>query len=108
MVKENGGFPRPLPVELKFDESKYLAEVQDYVAATYDQHYAVGNTQAFELIVSAGHGEGFCFGSIQKYASRYGKKGGYNRKDILKIIHYGLLALYLHDKEKNDGKTSGC
>jgi len=40
-----------------------------------------------------------------KYAQRYGKKDGYNRADILKILHYALMALHQHDinqsKEKN-------
>ena len=32
-----------------------------------------------------------------KYAQRYGKKDGYNRADLLKIIHYGFFALHNHD-----------
>ena len=38
-----------------------------------------------------------------KYAQRYGNKDGYNRKDLLKVLHYGLIALYVHDKEHSDG-----
>ena len=33
-----------------------------------------------------------------KYAMRYGKKGGKNRQDLLKIVHYSLIALYNHDE----------
>ena len=32
-----------------------------------------------------------------KYAQRYGKKDGYNRKDLLKVLHYALIELYVHD-----------
>ena len=32
-----------------------------------------------------------------KYAQRYGKKGGRNRKDLLKVIHYAIMMLYIHD-----------
>ena len=32
-----------------------------------------------------------------KYAQRYGKKNGYNRKDLMKIIHYAVIAMYNHD-----------
>lgn len=32
-----------------------------------------------------------------KYAQRYGKKDGFNRKDILKIIHYAVMLLHVHD-----------
>jgi hypothetical protein len=35
-----------------------------------------------------------------KYAQRYGKKGGKNRSDLLKVIHYGIIALYINDMEK--------
>ena len=30
---------------------------------------------------------------------RYGKKEGYNRKDLLKILHYAIIALHVHDEE---------
>ena len=32
-----------------------------------------------------------------KYAQRYGKKNGYNRKDLMKIIHYAIIAMHNHD-----------
>jgi hypothetical protein len=34
-----------------------------------------------------------------KYAQRYGKKNGKDRNDLLKIIHYGIIALYNNEKE---------
>ena len=33
-----------------------------------------------------------------KYAQRYGKRMGRNRADLLKVIHYGLFMLHVHDK----------
>jgi hypothetical protein len=54
------------------------------------------------MILDAGHGEGFCLGNIMKYAMRYGKKQGKNSEDLLKIIHYAIIALYLQ-KENKDG-----
>jgi hypothetical protein len=83
----------------KFKEDQYLDEVRQYINGTYGAHYANEGVQTFELIQSAGNGTGFTMGNIQKYASRYGKKNGYNRKDLLKIIHYALLQLYVQDKE---------
>jgi len=87
-------------VDYKFNEDNLLKELSDYINNTYTKHY-VGpdNIQAFELIASAGHGVGFTIGDIIKYAARYGKKNGRNRDDLLKILHYGILALYIHDKE---------
>jgi hypothetical protein len=34
-----------------------------------------------------------------KYAQRYGKKGGKNRNDLLKILHYTIIALYINETE---------
>lgn len=89
-----------MKIEYKFDEQNLIKELKEYIDSTYTKHY-VGpdNIQAFELIASAGHGIGFTVGDIIKYAARYGKKDGNNRADILKILHYGILLLYTHDKD---------
>ena len=84
-------------IQYKFNEPELLRELQAYIDATYDQHYSRKKLQTFESIVDCGHGEGFTIGNILKYAERYGEKEGYNRKDLLKVIHYGILALYVHD-----------
>lgn len=92
-------------VSLKFNEDQYLKEVLDYISSTYNQHYAKDQeVQSIEMIISAGHGEGFALGNISKLAARYGKKLGHNRQDLLKILHYGVLALHIHDKfyKEND------
>ena len=71
--------------------------------STYSQHYSKNKIQTTEFVFDAGHGEGFCMGNIIKYAQRYGKKDGFNRADIFKILHYALMALHQHDlnnKEK--------
>jgi hypothetical protein len=50
--------------------------------------------------MDSGHGEGFCIGNIMKYVQRYGKKDGYNRKDLMKVLHYTIMALHNHDMTK--------
>jgi hypothetical protein len=80
----------------KFNEDKILETIGQHIDTTYNQHYANGKYQATDMILDAGHGEGFCIGNIMKYAMRYGKKQGKNSKDLLKIIHYAIIALYLH------------
>lgn len=92
-------------IEYKFNEDVLLKEFKEYIDKTYSQHYAAdGQIQSLEVIIDRGHGKGFTHGNIDKYNGRYGKKAGYNRKDIQKILHYALLALYVHDKEqKFDG-----
>ena len=56
------------------------------------------------MIIDSGHGEGFCIGNILKYAQRYGKKNGKNRADLLKVIHYGIIALHLNNGEGDETK----
>jgi hypothetical protein len=84
-------------ISYRYSEQKIIQEIKDYIDATYDQHYSRNKFQATEFILDCGHGDGFCIGNIMKYAQRYGKKDGYNRKDLLKIIHYAIIALHNHD-----------
>ena len=93
-------------IEYKYDEGKTLTELKSYIDQTYNQHYSQNNFQATEFIIDGGHGEGFCIGNILKYAQRYGKKNGKDRKDLLKVIHYGIIALYVNDMEKRDNETN--
>ncbi len=81
----------------KYNEGNLIAEIKDYIDGTYSEHYSTTNYQATEFIIDGGHGEGFCIGNIMKYAQRYGRKNGYNRKDLMKIIHYAIIAMYNHD-----------
>ena len=85
-----------------FNEEKYLKEIKDGIDETYSSHYAQNKIQSTEFIADAGHGEGFCIGNIIKYAQRYGKKNGYNREDLKKIIHYAIIMLHLHDKRNEE------
>ena len=87
-------------IDYKYDEDKILTELKSYIDRTYKQHYSQNNFQATEFIIDGGHGEGFCIGNILKYAQRYGKKNGKDRKDLLKAIHYGIIALYVDKLEK--------
>ena len=83
----------------KFDEGELLKQIQQYIDGTYDQHYAAGKIQSTEFIIDAGHGLGFAIGIIINYAQRYGKKSGYNRNDLMKVIHYAIIALSIHESE---------
>jgi hypothetical protein len=86
-------------ISYKYNEDKLLQELKEYVDSTYSQHYAQGKIQTTEFIIDNGHGIGHTVGNIIKYAQRYGKKAGRNRKDIQKILHYALIMLYVHDTE---------
>ena len=86
-------------IEYKFNEKEILKEIQKYVDSTYEQHYATGKIQSTEFIIDISHGLGFTVGNIIKYAQRYGKKDGFNRKDLFKVIHYAIIALSIHKGE---------
>ena len=92
-------------IDYKYDEDKILTELKSYIDRTYKQHYSQNNFQATEFIIDGGHGEGFCIGNILKYAQRYGKKNGKDRNDLLKVIHYGIIALYVDKLEKTKNET---
>ena len=83
-------------IEYKFNEEDVLQYLKQYIAKTYEQHYANVKIQATEIIFDAEHVTGFCIGNIIKYAQRYGKKDGHNPADLLKIIHYAIM---LYGKE---------
>ena len=89
-------------IDYKYNEKALINELQKYVDGTYEQHYSQNKFQATEFIIDGGHGEGFALGNILKYSQRYGKKAGKNRNDLLKVLHYALIALHVHDKEHAD------
>ena len=95
--------PTQTDVPYKYGEDNYLQEMNAYIDATYNQHYSKTKFQSTEFIFDAGHGEGFCVGNIMKYAQRYGRKGTEDewRKDVLKIIHYAMMLLWVNDNRPN-------
>ena len=85
-----------------YDEDKYLKELQDYILDTYKQHYSKNKFQSTQFILDSGHGEGFCIGNIMKYAQRYGKKNGFDDRDLYKIVHYAIILLGQKLKEEDE------
>jgi len=76
----------------KYSEDVILNELRDYLSGTYRAHYANDNkTQTLDLIDSIGDSEAFCRSNAIKYLSRFGKKDGKSKLDILKAIHYCIL-----------------
>ena len=84
-------------IDYKYSEERILKEIKEYVDSTYSEHYSQNKFQATEFIMDSGHGEGFCIGNIMKYAQRYGNKDGHNRKDLMKVLHYAIMAIHNHD-----------
>ena len=87
---------------MRFNENKFLKEVKSYIEGTYNQHY-VGNKQIQTIDVweTLGNIDSTCRDTAIKYLMRYGKKGGYNRKDLLKAVHYIVLLAHFTCGEDN-------
>jgi len=91
--------PESEEINYKFNEGQLIQEFKNYIDSTYSGHYSKDKFQATEFIIDGGHGTGFCVGNVLKYAQRYGKKGtsADARKDLMKVLHYALIQLYIHD-----------
>jgi hypothetical protein len=101
MKLENGKAVKK--IDYKYKEDVYLNELMCYINNTYGEHYSKNKFQATEFIMDSGHGTGFCVGNVLKYAQRYGRKGAPEdwRKDMMKVIHYAMMQLHVHDNEFN-------
>ena len=91
----------------KYEEDKTLKEVEQYLSSTYHSHYTSeqSKTQTLDLIESIGDAEAFTRSNAIKYLSRFGKKNGKSKQDILKAIHYCILLYHfagLHKKPVSD------
>ena len=93
----------------KYEEDVILKELRDYLSGTYRSHYANDNkTQTLDLIDSIGDAEAFCRSNAIKYLSRFGKKDGKSKLDILKAIHYCILLYHfsgITKQPKNNYET---
>ena len=91
----------------KYEEDKTLKEIEQYLSSTYHSHYTSeqSKTQTLDLIESIGDSEAFTRSNAIKYLSRFGKKNGKSKMDILKAIHYCILLYHfagLHKKTNSD------
>ena len=97
--RPDGDFTR---VFYKYKEDVMLDEAKNYIATTYGSHYTSSDgIQTLDLIQGIGDAEAFCRSNAIKYLSRFGKKDGKSKVDILKAIHYCTLLYHfagLHDE----------
>jgi hypothetical protein len=88
----------------KYKEDKTLKEIEQYLSSTYHSHYTSeqSKTQTLDLIESIGDAEPFCRSNAIKYLSRFGKKNGKSKQDILKAIHYCILLYHFAGLHKDN------
>lgn len=94
----------------KYEEDKTLKDIEQYLSSTYHSHYTSeqSKTQTLDLIESIGDAEAFTRSNAIKYLSRFGKKNGKSKLDILKAIHYCILLYHfagLHNENKGTYET---
>lgn len=84
-----------MDTQYKYHEDEVLNLVKEYVDSTYGQHY-VGRAgiQTLDVWNTLDIAEAMCIGTSLKYGMRFGKKEGKNPKDLLKLIHYAILAYH--------------
>ena len=81
-----------ISVRLYKNLDKHIEEIRNYVKNTYGEHYANG-IQVTDLWEALESSDTTCRDTAIKYLARYGKKGGKNKKDLYKAIHYIMLLL---------------
>jgi len=94
----------------KYNEDKTLKDIEQYLSSTYLYYYTSEQykTQTLDLIESIGDAEAFTRSIAIKYLSRFGKKNGKSKLDILKAIHYCILLYHfagLHNENKGTYET---
>ena len=85
----------------RYGEGDFLEQVKDYIASTYKGHYVGdGEIQTTDVWNKLGSAATTTLDTAIKYLMRYGKKGGHNKKDLMKAIHYiTLLQHFTEDKQ---------
>jgi len=72
---------------------------REYCQTEGSEHYKTeGEVEPIDLIIALGYGEGFCMGSIIKYASRF--KRTQNLDDLRKVSDYSHIMCGIGLKEK--------
>ena len=88
---------------MKYNEREALDEIEDYIQSTYGEHYVGKNEfQIHDLLHSIDIAVPFCQANAMKYLSRYGKKKGQNRLDLLKAVHYTILLMHFSETTEED------
>lgn len=91
---------------MKYFEEHFLKQVVEYIEGTYKMHYSADaktdwdDIQLIDVWGARGTLESTSIDLAEKYLFRYGKKDGFNRKDLHKAIHYIIIAMYARDKRE--------
>ena len=101
--------PQPPTVfDWRYGEGEILADLEAHMKSTYTSHYTSENLDKVQTIDVFAHRGTLGSTSIDnaiKYLMRYGKKNGKNEKDLIKALHYLVLATAFDRKMKSKEKV---
>lgn len=88
----------------KYAEDEIIKDFSEYLKSTYSEHYKTDDqtVECFDAWIALGDSMPTFRNTAIKYLWRYGKKGGSNKKDLLKALHYTLMCLYVDHYKKGD------
>jgi hypothetical protein len=91
-------------IEYKYAEDKIISDFKNYIDTTYGQHYMTEeqNIECFDVWLALGDSMPTFRNTAIKYLWRYGKKNGSNKQDLLKVLHYTIMMLYIDHYKKGD------
>lgn len=99
-----------MAIQYKRNEAKIVREFMEYINSTYDAHYT--NNSGRDVVddwQDMGIAKEAFLSNMIKYTKRFGKKAGYNPKDVIKIMHYCVFLLnelgYPDNKSTQDVDT---
>lgn len=81
-------------IEFKYCEDGIISDLKTYIRNTYSEHYKTDDIEPFDAWIAKGSATDTFLDNALKYIWRYGKKEGKNKKDLMKALHYVILALY--------------
>ena len=104
----NNQFRRKIPqpptvFDWRYGEGEIFADLETHMKSTYTSHYTSENLEKIQTIDVFAHRGTLGSTSIDnaiKYLMRYGKKSGKNEKDLIKALHYLVLATAFERKMK--------
>jgi len=86
--------------EYKYKEPEILGEMQAYIDRTYGEHYKKEKLECLDAWIARGTASSTCIDTAEKYLWRYGSKKGKNKDDLMKAMHYIMLAFYIDNYMK--------
>ena len=91
-------------IDYKYAEGQIIADFKAYIDQTYSQHYKTDDNkiECFDAWIALGDSMPTFRNTALKYLWRYGKKGGSNKADLMKTLHYVLMCLYVNHYKKGD------